>query len=60
MQSCPLSKYFKQMKNHDRNRQEMWKVFTPLLQFLLHVRREGERKEMLEQAIGMKRPCMSK
>lgn len=33
-------------------------MFTPLFQFLLHARREGERKEMLEieQGIRLKRP----
>lgn len=62
MQSCPLSKYLRQMKNNEQNREEIWKMFTPLFQFLLHARREGERKEMLEiiQGIRIKRPCTSK
>lgn len=62
MQSCRLSKYLRQMKNHDRNRQEIWKTFTPLFQVLLHARREGERKEMLEieQGVRIKRPHTSK
>lgn len=62
MQPCPLSKYLRQMKNCDRNRKEIWKMFTPLFQFLLHARREGERKEMLEieQRIRIKTPCTSK